>query len=201
MELTEEHERDLYDLMESFYSKEESSSHHQTKHTPDVDPDDDPEDSVQALMAEFAHQPDEESYFDAIYEELGETDDEEDDLGDDDDEDCFDIYYSDDEESSSGDDSERASPFFEKECFREEGCGVSNFCSHVATVKEDCSKCDHMRQMLGADSKDMSAPHASSSAPSLNSNRMTDLQLSQRALTFNIYDFSVSYRSFNKLLL
>jgi hypothetical protein len=196
MELTKDHERDLYDLMESFSSENEPSSHPHTENTPD----DNPEDSVKALMAEFAHQPDEESYFDAIYEDVGDTDDEEDDFGNDDDDDGFEIYYSDDEEKSGDDDNKEAS-FFEKGCFKEEDCGVSNFCSHVATLKEDCSKCDHMRQLVGADSKDMSASHASSSAPSLNVNRMTDLQLSQRALTFNIYDFNVSYPSFNMLLL
>jgi hypothetical protein len=198
MELTEDHEQDLNDLMQSFSSNIEPSSHHNTKNSPD----DNPEDFVQALMAEFAHEPDQEPYFDAIYEDLScsqsdtnDTDDEEEDLGNDDDDDGFQIHC--DEES--GDDTEDKAPFFEKECF--EDCGVSNFCSHVATIKEDCSKCDHMRQLLGADSKDVSASHASSSAPSLNVNRMTDLQLSQRALTFNIYDFSVSYASFNMLLL
>lgn len=157
MDSSEGHEQDLHDFIQSLTSVEQPSQQSATRSTPEA--------YVQELLAEFTHQPDEEAYYDAIYEDIAaDTDDEEE------------VLWDDNEDKSGAD-------FIEEDC-------VSNFSSHVAAVKEDCSGCDHMHQLVGLDSEDVSASLASSSAPS--QNRMTDFQLKQRALTFNIYDFSVS---------
>lgn len=201
MDLTEGHEQDLHDFMQSLTSNEQPSPQQSaTCSTPGDDLD--PEEYVQALLAEFAHQPDEEAYYDAIYEDIADdTDDEEEDLWDDDDSD--DEFF---EETGyeDGGYSDAASLDQEIEAMQylNETAGhscVSNFSSHVAAVKEDCCGCDHMRELVGLDSEDVSASLPSSSAPSLN--RMTDFQLKQRALTFNIYDFCVSYSTNNVLFL
>ena len=194
MEFTAEDEQDLHDFMQSLCNKSPPQQHKVVDSADDIiaPTASSAEDDVLALLAEFTHSPDEEATFDILYDTVsGAIENEEEDLGYDSEDEGSILEQCGEEEEEDNDDYTGCGCADKsmQDMGGEEGCAVPNFCHHVSAVKEDCSGCDHLRHLVGADSKDVSASLTSSS---VDPHRMTDLQLAQRALTFNIYDFDVS---------